>query len=99
MKVSEQMIDNLANLSKLSFTDDEKNEIGNDLEKMIDFVNKLNEINTEGVEPLLHMTDKVNVMRDDDVKYFSTSEELLSQAPHNDGVYVKVPKVIQKQEE
>ena len=92
------MIDNLANLSKLSFTDDEKNEIGNDLEKMIDFVNKLNEINTEGVEPLLHMTDKVNVMRDDDVKYFNTSEELLNQAPHNDGVYVKVPKVIQKQE-
>ena len=99
MLVSEQMINNLANLSKLSFTNDEKKEIGNDLENMIAFVNKLNELNVEGTSPLLHIAKEINIMREDEIKYFNTNDELLHLATNNDGVHIKVPKVIQKQKE
>jgi aspartyl-tRNA(Asn)/glutamyl-tRNA(Gln) amidotransferase subunit C len=60
------------------------------------FVDKLNELNTEGVEPLLHMTDAVNILREDLVKGSITREEGLKNAPDTDGIYFKVPKVINK---
>ena len=63
---------------------------------MIEFVDKLNELNTDGVEPLLHMTDAVNVLREDAVKGSITREEALKNAPDTDGVFFKVPKVIKK---
>lgn len=98
MHITEEMIDNLANLSKLQFSKEEKKLIAEDLEKMIDFVNKLQRVNTDGVEPLIHMTDVVNVLRNDKIKKAESREALLEQAPHTDGVYIKVPKVIQKEE-
>lgn len=96
MIVTEQMIDNLAELSKLYFTDAEKKEISSDLEKMIAFVNKLKELDTKGVSPLMHMSGSENLMRDDVAKSFKGTNELIQQSPVNNGLYVKVPKVIQK---
>ena len=59
---------------------------------------KLNELNTEGVEPLLHMTDAINVLREDEVKGSISREEALKNAPDTDGTFFRVPKVIKKQE-
>lgn len=97
MKVTDEMIDRLANLAKLSFTNEEKIELKQDLEKMIGFVEKLKEVDTTGVEPLLHMTDAVNILREDEVKKEITKEEALLNAPKTDGDFFIVPKVIKKE--
>ena len=90
------MIDNLAELSKLHFTDAEKAAISGDLEKMIAFVNKLKELDTTGTAPLMHMSGSANMMREDVIKPYAETGELIKQAPENNGTYIKVPKVIHK---
>ena len=97
MEVNDALVDKLANLAKLKFDTAEKEEIKSDLQKMIAFVEKLNELDTTGVKPMLHMTDEVNVLRDDELKGSITREEALKNAPLHDGQFFKVPKVIKKQ--
>ncbi|MEO5947740.1 MAG: Asp-tRNA(Asn)/Glu-tRNA(Gln) amidotransferase subunit GatC [Chitinophagaceae bacterium] len=94
MEVNDAMVDKLAHLSRLHFNETEKFEIKNDLQRMIAFVEKLNELDLDGVEPLLHMSDEVNVLREDVVKGSVNREEALKNAPLHDGQFFKVPKVI-----
>jgi aspartyl-tRNA(Asn)/glutamyl-tRNA(Gln) amidotransferase subunit C len=96
MEVNDDLINNLAQLAKLEFNDAERNEIKNDLQKMIAFIDKLNELDTTGVEPLLHMSENVNVLREDEVKGSISREEALKNAPLHDDQFFKVPKVIKK---
>lgn len=99
MKVTDEMISRLSQLARLSFSDDEKAELKDDLEKMIGFVEKLKEVDTTGVEPLLHITDAVNVLRSDEVNQTITKQEALLNAPQSDGNFFIVPKVIKKETE
>jgi aspartyl-tRNA(Asn)/glutamyl-tRNA(Gln) amidotransferase subunit C len=94
MEVNDALIENLANLARLQFDNEERKEIKKDLQRMISFVEKLNELNTDGVEPLLHMTDETNVLREDEINGSVSREEALQNAPSTDGIYFKVPKVI-----
>ncbi len=96
MKVTDELVDKIAHLSRLHFNEDEKPAIKKDLERMIQFVEKLNELDTTGIEPLLHMSDNINVLRDDEVKGSITREEGLKNAPLQDEQFFKVPKVINK---
>ena len=96
MEVNDDLINNLAKLSRLEFNDAEKEEIKGDLQKMIAFIDKLNELDTSGVEPLLHMSENVNVLREDEVKGSISREEALKNAPLHDEQFFKVPKVIKK---
>lgn len=96
MEINDALVEKLAHLSRLQFNDAEKGEIKNDLRRMIAFVEKLNELNLEGVEPLLHMSDEVNVLREDEVKNSISREEGLRNAPVHDEQFFKVPKVINK---
>lgn len=96
MEVTEQLVDKLAHLSRLRFSDDEKTAIKNDLQNMIGFVEKLNELDTMGVKPLLHMGDANNVFRADELQGSVTIEDALSNAPIPDAQFFKVPKVIKK---
>lgn len=96
MNVNDALIDKLANLSRLQFDESEKEEIKGDLEKMIGFIDKLNELDTSGVEPLLHMSENINVFRKDEVKGEINREEVFRNAPLHDGEFFKVPKVIKK---
>lgn len=96
MEVNDAMVDKLANLARLKFDDTEKAAIRNDLQKMIKFVEKLNELDTTGVEPLLHMGDNVNILRVDEVKGSISREEGLKNAALHDEHFFKVPKVIRK---
>lgn len=96
MEVNDALVDKLALLSRLQFHETEKQEIKKDLQRMIGFVEKLNELNLEGVQPLLHMTGEVNVLREDEVNGSVSREEGLKNAPGHDGVFFKVPKVIKK---
>ena len=96
MEVNDLLVENLAKLARLSFNEQEKAEIKSDLQQMISFIEKLREVDTEGVQPLLHMSDNVNVLRDDIVQGSVSREEALKNAPDSDGTFFKVPKVIKK---
>ena len=96
MQVTDELIDNLAELACLEFSVSEKEEIKKDLERMIAFIDKLNELDTTGVEPQLHMSDEINTLRDDVLEGSVSREEALKNAPSTDGVFFKVPKVIKK---
>jgi aspartyl-tRNA(Asn)/glutamyl-tRNA(Gln) amidotransferase subunit C len=96
MEVNDELINNLAQLARLEFNDVEKDEIKDDLQKMIAFIDKLNELDTTGVEPLLHMSDNVNVLREDEVQGSISREDALKNAPVHDEQFFKVPKVIKK---
>lgn len=89
-------INKLSNLSQLQFNDEEKMQLQQDLEKMIGFINQLEKIDTTGIEPLQHISDAVNVLREDELKGSITREEALMNAPSKDEQFFKVPKVIKK---
>jgi len=96
MEVNDALVEKLANLARLKFDDKEKDAIKNDLQKMIRFVEKLNELDTTGVEPLLHMSDNINILRADEVKGSISREKGLKNAAMHDEQFFKVPKVIKK---
>jgi aspartyl-tRNA(Asn)/glutamyl-tRNA(Gln) amidotransferase subunit C len=96
MQVDEKLVDHLAHLSRLSFNETEKETIRKDLEKIIGFVDKLNELDTTGVQPLRHMSEVMNVMREDELNGSISREVALKNAPVTDGEFFKVPKVISK---
>ena len=96
MEVTPQLIDQLAHLSRLYFTDEEKVSVQQDLQKMVAFVEQLNEVDTTNVTPLLHMGGAVNVLREDEVKQTITREAALSNAPDANDQYFRVPTVIKK---
>src|SRR5450432_714012 len=96
MEVNDALIDKLANLARLQFDDVEKAGIKKDLQRMIKFVEKLNELDTTGVAPLLHMSDNINVLREDEITGSISREDGLKNAPLHDGQFFKVPKVIKK---
>ena len=96
MDVNDTLIEKLAHLSRLEFGEAEKREIKNDLEKMIGFIDKLNELDTTGVALLLHMSENVNILRKDEVNGEIDKEDVFRNAPLHDNDFFKVPKVINK---
>jgi aspartyl-tRNA(Asn)/glutamyl-tRNA(Gln) amidotransferase subunit C len=97
MEVTDPLIDHLAGLSKLHFSPAEKAELKTDLQKMISFIEKLQELDTTGIEPLTHMGASMNALRADEIKGMVSREEALQNAPVTDGQFFKVPKVINPQ--
>ena len=96
MEVNDAMVDKLAHLSRLQFNETEKAEIKNDLQRMIVFVEKLNELDLDNAEPLLFMSDEVNVLREDEMKDALSEEEALKNAPVHNEQFFKGPKKIKK---
>lgn len=94
MIVDDALVDKLANLSKLEFDAEGKEAIRKDLTRILNFMEKLNELDTEGVEPLIYINEDVNVFREDEVFYPITKEEALSNAPLKNEDYIKVPKFV-----
>ena len=96
MEVNDALLDKLADLAKLYIEPDEREGLKQDLQRMISFVEKLQEMDTTGTDQLLQMSDSVNVLREDKVQGSVSREEALKNAPDTDGVFFKVPKVIKK---
>ena len=94
--VTNELIDNLAHLSMLRFDGEEKEAIRNDLQRMIGFIEKLQEVDTTGVEPLRHMSFEMNKWRDDRVQGSVGREEALQNAGRHNDTFFMVPKVIRK---
>ncbi|MFN4082940.1 MAG: Asp-tRNA(Asn)/Glu-tRNA(Gln) amidotransferase subunit GatC [Bacteroidia bacterium] len=96
MDINDEMINKLSDLAKLNFNETEKEQIKTDLSRILSYIDKLNEINTDGVEPLIFMTDEVNVLRDDNAQQTITKQEALLNAPAKDSDYFRVPKFLDK---
>jgi aspartyl-tRNA(Asn)/glutamyl-tRNA(Gln) amidotransferase subunit C len=96
MKIDNQTVDKIAHLARLEFKNEAKEQIIKDLNNMLGFIDKLNELDTTNVEPLIYMSDEVNVLREDEVKQEITQDEALKNSPQHDSDYFKVPKVIEK---
>jgi len=93
--INKELVDQLAHLSRLSFDEESKNEMLNDLNKILTFVEKLNEVNTDGVEPLIYMVDEVNILREDVMHQEITQDEGLKNAPKHDSDYFRVPRFVE----
>ena len=97
MKIDESTLDRIAELARLDMSDPiARATILHDMQRVIDLVEKLNEVDTTGVEPLIFMTDEENVLRDDVARLEITRQEALMNAPVKDSDYFKVPRVVDK---
>lgn len=96
MELNKETTLKIAQLAKLSFSEKELEEIQQDLSQMIGFVEKLNEIDTTGVQPLTHISGSANRLREDEIKGSISTEEAFKNAPLQKENYFTVPKVIKK---
>jgi aspartyl-tRNA(Asn)/glutamyl-tRNA(Gln) amidotransferase subunit C len=96
MKIDTETVDKIAHLARLEFENESKAQIINDMNNMLSFIEKLNELDTTNVAPLIYMSKEVNVLREDDVRHDISQQEALKNAPKKDSDYFKVPKVIEK---
>jgi aspartyl-tRNA(Asn)/glutamyl-tRNA(Gln) amidotransferase subunit C len=95
MDVTPALIDRLATLARLRFSEEEKTALQQDLQHMIAFVDQLQEVDTTGIQPLIHISGE-STLREDTFVPTLTREEALSPARHHNGQFFKVPKVIDK---
>jgi len=94
MNIDKETVDKIAHLARLELAETEKQEMIGDMNRILDFMAKLNEVDTSGVEPLVYMSNEVNVLREDVVKQDITTEEALENAPKHNDQYFLVAKVI-----
>ncbi|MFT5668772.1 MAG: aspartyl-tRNA(Asn)/glutamyl-tRNA(Gln) amidotransferase subunit C [Vicingaceae bacterium] len=96
MAVDLKTVERIATLSKLEFSETEKQEITVDMNRMLDFVAQLSTADTEGVKPLIYMLEEEAELRKDEVIESITQKDALKNAPEKDSDFIKVPKVIEK---
>src|SRR4030042_6907074 len=95
-KIDQAQVNKVARLSRLELTEAEVEEFTGQLSAILDYVEKMNELNTKGVEPLAHCLPIHNVFRDDTVKESLGTEKTLANAPQRDGAFFKVPKILEE---
>ena len=93
MEITESLIDHLSKLARLSFEGEEKEKIKNDLNRIGGFMDTLNELDTDGYEPLIYMNQEVNRLREDEITTTLEKDEILKNAPKKDSDYFRIPKV------
>ena len=96
MQVDSKLVSHLAHLSRLEVTPQKMDKLVNDMQELVGFVAQLNNLDTTGIPPLMHMGDTKNILREDKVIPSISREEALQNAPATDGVFFQVPKVISK---
>ncbi len=96
MKLSDEIIDHIAHLARLEFEGEHKGAIKSDLENIIHFMDKLSELPTDQVEPLIFMSEEVNKLREDIAHTTISQQDALQNAPKKDSDYFRIPKVLEK---
>jgi aspartyl-tRNA(Asn)/glutamyl-tRNA(Gln) amidotransferase subunit C len=94
MQIDRAMLDKIAHLSRLEFDEKDAEQMMKDMSAILTWVEKLNEVNTDGVEPLTTMSQEINRFREDEVKPSLPHDKALSSAPSKDADYFLVPKVL-----
>jgi len=94
MAISREDVRHIAKLARLRFSDDGEAKMADEMGQILDYVDKLNELDTTGVPPMSHVLDIHNVFREDEVEQRIDHENALRNAPDADSDYFRVPKVI-----
>ncbi len=94
MIIDEKTVENISQLARLELSAEEKKNMKSDMNSVLDWMQKLNEIDTNDVEPLIHMSYETNVLRTDEPKESLDHDRALKNAPKKDSNYFRVPKVI-----
>lgn len=92
MSISKEQIKHLAHLSRLELSENELDAMQGDMEKILEFVAKIDALDLSGVEPLTQMSSSVDIMREDKVGEMLTKEQALKNAPDANSDYFRVPK-------
>jgi aspartyl-tRNA(Asn)/glutamyl-tRNA(Gln) amidotransferase subunit C len=95
MSVSVEEVRYIASLARLRFSEHEEETLARQMSSILDYMAKLNELDTSEVPPMSHVLDLYNIFREDDVLQRITRDEALRNAPDADGEYFRVPKVIE----
>ncbi len=95
MKINSELLDKIAHLSRLEFDEKEAEKMMQDMTEIVEWVEKLKEVDTEGVEPLTTMSHEINALRNDEVGEHLDHERALRHAPKKDADYFRVPKVLE----
>ena len=93
-KISDETIEYVGILAKLELSAEEKEVAKADMEKMLDYIDTLNELDTTGVEPMSHVFPVYNVFREDVITNKDNKEQILANAPQRKGDSFEVPKTI-----
>lgn len=95
MQIEKQTLENIAHLARLRFDEAQTEKMIAEMSKILSWMEKLNEIDTENVTPLIHISQEVNILRNDEPKPSLDHEKALLNAPKRDANYFRVPKVIE----
>lgn len=94
MNIDIKAIHDIAHLSRIEFDAKDEASLLQDFNKILTWMDKLNELDTTNVEPLIHMSEEVNVLREDEAKVTLSHAEALFNAPKKDSDYIRVPKFL-----
>jgi aspartyl/glutamyl-tRNA(Asn/Gln) amidotransferase, C subunit len=95
MNIDQATLEKIAHLARLELKEEDKEKMLVDMTNMLNFVEKLQEVNTDGVEPITTMSYEINSLREDEVKPHLEHDRALRNAPKKDEDYFRVPKVIE----
>lgn len=95
MKITSEEVRHVATLARLDLTPNEQERFAGELDRILEYMDKLNELDTDGVEPMAHAVDVVNVLRPDRAVNQPRTEALLRNAPARDEDFLSVPKIIE----
>lgn len=95
MEINRELLDKIAHLARLEFEEKDAEKMMQDMTSIVNWMEKLNEVNTDGVEPLTTMSHEINSMREDEVAPHLNHEDALKSAPKKDSNYFRVPKVLE----
>ena len=96
IKVDDKLIGDLSRLAKLKFDKETSERMKSDLKTILGFIDRLLELDTEGIKPLVYMSEELNVLRADEISNEVSQENALKNAPQKDSDYFKVPTVLKK---
>ena len=94
-KISQSQVRKVASLSRLALTEEEIDEFSSQLDAILEYVEKMNELNTDDVQPLAHCLPVSNCFREDNIKESLGAEKALYNAPQRDEQFFKVPKILE----
>lgn len=95
MKINRELLDKMAHLARLEFDDKDAEKMMQDMTAIVSWVEKLNEVDTTGIEPLTTMSHEINALREDKAQTELTRDEVLKNAPLKNKDYFRVPKVLE----
>lgn len=95
MKLSREEVQRVAVLARLRLTPEEQSSLTDELDRILDYMDKLNQLDTAEVELFSHAADITNTLREDQVTNRPNADALLANAPDRDGTFFKVPKIIE----